>query len=400
MVTNAVKLSSSPIAQSGCASRLCACAAAAAAPATSDLPSGETLPTSDAVKLPRRINERQDEKEAGKVWPVERVLSFSSHTARKRPRNDQDLPTYCQILHGSDTEQFSDACDAGPEKTCCRDRIESKRSIISHDVVRDVIIGLSDGLMVPFALTAGLSSLGSSKLVYQGGFAELISGALSMGIGGYLAAKAEQDTFRHKYSEYTKKLGVACESEIEREVHDVLGDVGVSQGVSRVVARALQKVDNAQEIARPEVSMGSGSAQRLPSSRNIVHTLRNRFRRKPVPTTGTTAFLLKYGEGMEEVPSSRLFLSAFTIGISYFIGGLIPIIPYLVVSSALHGLYWSILATGIILIIFGVAKAWFTGAANGVLGLIWGAVSTLAVGTAAAAASYGVVRGLEHSTAA
>ena len=63
-----------------------------------------------------------------------------------------------------------------------------------------------------------------------------------------------------------------------------------------------------------------------------------------VPTRGTSAFLLKFGEGMEEVPSKRLFISAFTIGFSYFIGGLIPIIPYLCVSDALHGLYWSIVS--------------------------------------------------------
>lgn len=284
---------------------------------------------------------------------------------------------------------MSEKCDAGPDNVCCKQRIEEPRHVVSHDFVRDVIIGLSDGLMVPFALTAGLSSLGSSKLVYQGGFAELISGAISMGIGGYLAAKAEQDTFRHKHREYTKKLQIACESEVEREVHDVLAEVGITQGVSRVVARSLQQAEQvANETAMP--------------IKDEKSKVRHRFswRTEPVPTVGTTAFLLKYGEGMEEVPSIRLFASAFTIGLSYFIGGLIPIIPYLCVSSALYGLYWSILATGIILILFGLAKAWFTGAATGPLGLIWGALSTLAVGAAAAAASYGVVRGLEHSSAA
>ncbi len=65
-----------------------------------------------------------------------------------------------------------------------------------------------------------------------------------------------------------------------------------------------------------------------------------------VPSRGTSAFLIKLGEGMEEVPERRLFISAFTIGISYFLGGLIPIIPYLCVADALHGLYWSIVSEG------------------------------------------------------
>ncbi len=134
------------------------------------------------------------------------------------------------------------------------------------------------------------------------------------------------------------------------------------------------------------------------------------------PSRGTTAFLITLGEGMEEVPDLRLIVSAFTIGLSYFIGGLIPIIPYLCVPDALHGLYWSIvslrvrihlvltgsrnqLATGITLLLFGLAKAWFTGAAKGFLGLAWGAISMLAVGSAAAAASYGIVKALAGSNA-
>lgn len=387
-------ISSSPVAKAGCGSRSCGCAAATT-----------STQQSDAVKLPKTNNNNNNGasssfaagKDEKKLWQVSSATADENdHEAPSgKPMNPLDLSSqgrhtsYCQILNGSDLDQMSEKCDAGPNATCCKERIEQPRHVVSHDFVRDVIIGLSDGLMVPFALTAGLSSLGSSKLVYQGGFAELISGAISMGIGGYLAAKAEQDTFRHKHREYTKKLQIACESEVEREVHDVLAEVGITQGVSRVVARSLQQAEQvANETAMPIADSKS--------------TVRHRFswRTEPVPTIGTTAFLLKYGEGMEAVPSIRLFVSAFTIGLSYFIGGLIPIIPYLCVSSALYGLYWSILATGIVLIMFGVAKSWFTGAATGPWGLIWGALSTLAVGAAAAAASYGVVRGLEHSSAA
>lgn len=76
-----------------------------------------------------------------------------------------------------------------PRAVCCRElRGEDERHLIDPDIVRDVIIGLSDGLTVPFGLTAGLSSLGSSRLVVVGGLAELVSGAISMGVGGYLYA--------------------------------------------------------------------------------------------------------------------------------------------------------------------------------------------------------------------
>ena len=58
-------------------------------------------------------------------------------------------------------------------------------------LIPDAIIGLSDGLTVPFALTAGISSLGDAHLVKLSGFAELIAGAISMAVGGLLAARSE-----------------------------------------------------------------------------------------------------------------------------------------------------------------------------------------------------------------
>ncbi|EEB88544.1 hypothetical protein MPER_13562, partial [Moniliophthora perniciosa FA553] len=84
-----------------------------------------------------------------------------------------------------------------PDGVCCKQLKEDERQLINPDVVRDVIIGLSDGLTVPFALTAGLSSLGTSRIVVLGGVAELIAGAISMGIGGFLASQAERDHYRY-----------------------------------------------------------------------------------------------------------------------------------------------------------------------------------------------------------
>src|SRR5882672_659375 len=85
------------------------------------------------------------------------------------------------------------------------------------------VIGLSDGLTVPFALTAGLSSLGESKLVVLGGVAELIAGAISMGIGGFLASQAERDHYRYLRKTTAARVARSCEGELEREIRDVLG---------------------------------------------------------------------------------------------------------------------------------------------------------------------------------
>ncbi len=98
----------------------------------------------------------------------------------------------------------------------------------------------------------------------------------------------------------------------------------------------------------------------------------------------------------EEVPTSRLYLSAFTIGMGYLIGGVIPLIPYFFIPTAHIALIYSSIITGIVLLIFGAVKARVSGAASkGAGGYVWGAVSTLAVGGAAAAAAYGIVVLLE-----
>ncbi len=222
--------------------------------------------------------------------------------------------------------------------------------------------------MVPFALTAGLSSLGSSKLVYQGGFAELIAGAISMGIGcvpigsfsahdpdltrhrGYLSAKSEQDIFRHRLAAISDRLDVACAPEIAREVHDVLGAFGVQPGVSRLVAENLE-VAQREEAAKEDVAIRPDERSHHVSALAFLGTptpLSYLARRRKAATRGTSAFLIQLGEGMEEVTTLRLFVSAFTIGLSYFLGGLIPIIPYFCVPDALHGLYWSIVSRSLI----------------------------------------------------
>lgn len=132
---------------------------------------------------------------------------------------------------------------------------------------------------------------------------------------------------------------------------------------------------------------------------------------------GLTAFLLKFGEGLEEVSDSRLFISAFTIGASYFVGGLIPLvrrsscnetewlvadvdsgckqIPYFIFASAFTGLMWSIAITSVVLLVFGAFKTFYTGGDVGVNGYLYGCLSTLFIGGAAAASSFGIVKLME-----
>jgi VIT1/CCC1 family predicted Fe2+/Mn2+ transporter len=159
-----------------------------------------------------------------------------------------------------------------------------------------------------------------------------------MGVGGYLAAKAEQDTFRHRYTEITNRLSVACDSELDREVHDILGPLGLQENVSRVVSRALAQAQRATEDGDDR----SFTSSHLAHQRSLFGRLG--LTQRPVPKEGTAAFLLKLGEGMEEVPSSRLFLSAVTIGLSYAIGGILPIIPYFFIPVAYDALKWSIVS--------------------------------------------------------
>ncbi|KAJ3761752.1 VIT family-domain-containing protein [Lentinula raphanica] len=307
--------------------------------------------STSALALPRRAN---DGSKATKppIWPITNSIT-----------NDSVTP-------------LSSKCDrtSRADGVCCKELKQEERTLIDPDIVRDVIIGLSDGLTVPFALTAGLSSLGTSKLVVLGGVAELIAGAISMGIGGFLASQAERDHFRFLKKQTAARVSVSCSGEMEREVEEILGPLGVDEKACRVVAESLRKAGG-ENITDPT----SAENLRLRWSQDV----------------GLTAFLLKFGEGMEEVPTKRLYISAFTIGMGYLIGGLIPLLPYFFIDKAQVALIYSCVVTGVVLLIFGAIKAQVTGASGGVGGIVWGAATTLLVGGIAAGAAFGIVRALE-----
>ncbi|KAL4072194.1 VIT family-domain-containing protein [Scleroderma citrinum] len=263
---------------------------------------------------------------------------------------------------------------------CCKElKDDDQRTLIDPNVVRDIVIGLSDGLTVPFALTAGLSSFGESRLVVLGGIAELIAGAISMGIGGFLASQAERDHYRFLKRHTSTRVLRSCVGQLEREVYGVLGPVGVDERTAQAVTKSLIDVECNTDAGGANGGSDDEEQQQLIEKRDA----------------GITPFLLKFGEGLEEVPTKRLYISAVTIGLGYLVGGIIPLIPYFFVSRAHVALLYSCVLTGFVLLVFGVVKAHITGAGNNLVGYLRGAVSTLMVGGAAAAAAYGIVALLE-----
>lgn len=219
------------------------------------------------------------------------------------------------------------------------------------DVVRDIIIGFSDGVTVPFALTAGLSSLGSTRLVIVGGLAELFSGAISMGLGAYLAAVTER---QHYLSEEAReRQAVVLCSEFEREkIYSITSRYNISRSATRPVVDEL------------------------------CHRLDDWMR-----------FIMDFELKLKKPSVSRAWISAATMGFSYLLGGLVPMIPYFAMTNAVHALYVSIGITVIILLAFGYIKSWIT--LRKVRSSVLGAVQTLVIGGLAAAASYGIVRGVD-----
>ncbi|CAH7686524.1 VIT family-domain-containing protein [Phakopsora pachyrhizi] len=383
------------------------------------IPSNSSVPTAKQPRLSETVSSRSttDKKIAPKIWDyfedsnnsktsrTSNVSSDGSGRVSAGPSIADNQTPPIQTVSLAPTDQLAlDKCDklTRPESVCCRDlRGDDERHLINPDIVRDVIIGLSDGLTVPFGLTAGLSSLGSSRLVVVGGIAELISGAISMGIGGYLASEAERDHFRYLQRTTKDRVSRSCAGEMEREVHEVLGPIGLDQSISRTVAGALLRVeaeDNQSPILKkPEDSLTRKILKlfhrKSKLSSSGVETGEQQLRWSN--DVGMTAFLIKFGEGLEEVPESRLYISALTIGSAYFIGGLVPMAPYFFIPTAQIALYWSIFIMLITLLIFGVFKAYFTGAKIGFLGYLKASSSTIIVGGAAAAASWLIVKVLE-----
>jgi len=208
--------------------------------------------------------------------------------------------------------------------------------------VRDVVIGMSDGLTVPFALAAGISgAIASSHIVVTAGIAEVAAGAIAMALGGYLAARTDVEHYR---------------SEELRESHEV---------------------ENIPEAERAEVrgifaSYGlEGSV--LESATDAIAADRSRW----------IDFMMRWELGLERPDPSRAFKSGATIGASYVIGGLIPLLPYMLIANSSRALATSAVVTMIALAIFGGVKGRLTG------GSTWkSALQTVLIGGVASGVAF------------
>lgn len=208
--------------------------------------------------------------------------------------------------------------------------------------VRDAVIGMADGLTVPFALAAGLSAaVTSTSLIVTAGLAEIAAGAMAMGLGGYLAAKTDGEHYQ---------------AELVREQHEI--DNARDHEVGEV-----------EEILRGYGLEGPG----LQSAVEAITADRQRF----------TNFLMRFELDLKQPDPKHAPISAFTIGTSYAAGGLVPLIPYMLTKDLGTALQMSVGMTAVALFIFGAVKGHFTGANR-----IKSAAQTLLVGGIAAGAAY------------
>lgn len=221
----------------------------------------------------------------------------------------------------------------------------------SSDFIRDIVIGMSDGLTVPFALAAGLSgAVDSTGIIVIAGIAEICAGSIAMGLGGYLAGKTEQDHYNSELKREYYEVDHLRPREIE-ETKEFFAGIGLSEELQ---AKATE------EIAQDKDKW--------------------------------VDFMMKYELGLDKPDPRRARKSALNIGISYIVGGLVPLSPYFFVDHPIDGLKYSVVVTLLCLFVFG----WFKSKVTGV-NAFWGAVRVTLIGAMAAAAAFGVAKIFEHA---
>ena len=223
----------------------------------------------------------------------------------------------------------------------------------SSESVRDVVIGLSDGLTVPFALAAGLSgAVASSHIVVLAGLAEIAAGSIAMGLGGYLAARGDAE---HYVSERVREEREIVERprDEEEEIYEIFEQYSVDRAAAAPVLAALKQ-----------------------------------------NPTAWVDFMMRFELGLEEPSPNRAHRSALTIASSYIAGGLIPLLPYMLVADNLTALKISIVITLLALAIFGALKGKLVGT-----GWLRSAIQTTIIGGIAAAVAYGLASLLSRSHA-
>ena len=216
----------------------------------------------------------------------------------------------------------------------------------NSDLITDIVIGMSDGLTVPFALAAGLSgAVSNNDIVITAGIAEIVAGCIAMGLGGYLAGKTEQEHYESELKKEYDEIERIPHKEIQ-EVKDVFAAYGLDDATQTLIATELAK-DKDQWVQ----------------------------------------FMMKFELGLEKPNANRARNSALTIGAAYFVGGLLPLSAYFVTDKPQDGLIVSSILTTICLFVFGYFKSKVTGQAP-----IKGALKVTFIGILAAAAAFAVAK--------
>ena len=223
-----------------------------------------------------------------------------------------------------------------------------EKHFTSSASIRDIVIGMSDGLTVPFALAAGLSgAVDSTHVVITAGLAEIAAGSIAMGLGGYLAARTDAE---HYASERAREVSETVEipDEETKEVVNVFRNYGVPEELAEEAAAAMR-------------------------------TDRTRW----------VDFMMRFELGLEKPDPRRAQVSALTIALSYIAGGLVPLGPYFFIHEKASALAGSIVLTLIALFAFGYVKGLFT-----VKRPLRSALQTTLVGGVAAAAAFAIAKAI------
>jgi vacuolar iron transporter family protein len=221
-----------------------------------------------------------------------------------------------------------------------------ERHFTAGETVRDIVIGMSDGLTVPFALAAGLSgAVSSTAIIVTAGLAEIAAGSIAMGLGGYLAARSDAEHYASERIREQQEIKEKTEAE-KAEVRDVFTSYGLTTEESAPIVEALSK--------RPQAWID---------------------------------FMMRFELGLEEPDPKRALTSALTIAGSYIVGGLIPLSPYFFFSPPTKALYISVMLTLLALLVFGYIKGQFTGTRP-----FWSAFQTALIGGLAATAAFLIAR--------
>lgn len=221
-----------------------------------------------------------------------------------------------------------------------------EKHFTAGEAVRDIVIGMSDGLTVPFALAAGLTgAISQTHLIVTAGFAEIAAGSIAMGLGGYLAARGDAEHYAHEQVREEQEIVSLPEAEAQ-EVRDIFRSYGLT----------------ADECA------------------TVVDSLRQRPK-------DWVSFMMRFELGLEGPDPSRAWKSALTIALAYIVGGIIPLSAYLLLSDAQSALRLLVVVTLLALAIFGGIKGRFTG-----VPVLRSALQTSIIGGVAAAAAFGIAR--------